>query len=119
MRAERMPQVRWSCAGFSIANRAHRPAARRWDTLQLVTLLLCSLLTDPGDTGGARHHNAIGSSVVVISSSDDEMDTAPLHAVPPAAAAPTAGALALSLVCIADAPCNPPIMIAGAGASRS
>ena len=96
MRAERMPQVRWSCAGFSIANRAHRPAARRWDTLQLVTPLLCSPLTDPGGTGGARHGNAIGSkgNAVIINDTevDDMMDAAP-PAAPPAAAAPAAGAL--------------------------
>jgi hypothetical protein len=54
------------------------------------------LLTDPGDTGGARHDNAIGSkdNAVVISDAEegDMMDTAP-PATPPAAAAPAAGAL--------------------------
>jgi hypothetical protein len=54
------------------------------------------LLTDPGDTGGARHDNAIGSkdNAVVIGDAEegDMMDTAP-PATPPAAAAPAAGAL--------------------------
>ena len=94
--AERLPQVRWSCAGYASANRAHRPAARRWVALQLVTPLLCSLLTDPGGTGGPGHDNAIGSkgNAVIINDTevDDMMDAAP-PAAPPAAAAPAAGAL--------------------------